>query len=635
MLDTAGLLVWEDFDARRHRSVHQDKRFLKTKRNPRRRLTVCVSFDSPSVPIVHRAKVPLMSESVVEVSGFMVMGLDTRLINTLEYKQPSPIQRETIPVLLEGNDLIGLAGTGTGKTAAFALPILHRLRAAPPKKAGVAVLILTPTRELAIQVAKAVKTYGKPLKVEVLAVYGGTGYLEQIRAIRRGVEIIVATPGRAIDLIKQGQLPLDAVTTVVLDEADEMLNMGFAEDMDAILSQTPKERQTMLFSATMPQRIEEIAKRHLRNPIRIKVARELPASGEASMVRQTAYIVSREHKAKALGRILNIEQPTSAIIFCRTRSDADQLVEGMTTRGFKPLALHGGLTQDQRDRVMARFRSGGADLLIATDIAARGLDISHLSHVINFDVPADPDQYVHRIGRVGRAGRAGVAITLATPREQQGLFQIERTTKQKIVIAPIPTAKDLRASRLDRTRLLLRDVLVKADTSDDLRGLLAELAKDFTPTDVAIAALSLLRQPSQPDDETEIPNGIGPREFKPVRFGPDRFRSDSKAEGARRAGHRPTSRGMAKVYFGIGRDSGVAVRDLVGAIANEAGIPGKDLGVVDLTDRFALVEVPSDVAAHVVEVMQGARIRGRKVNVRADRPPLSTPRTGSRVPFRA
>ena len=595
-------------------------------------MNVWHSFNSPSVPDrPPGVKVTLMSESVVVVSGFAAMGLDPRLMNALEYKDPSPIQREAIPVLLEGKDLVGLAGTGTGKTAAFALPILHRLGAAPLKKPGVAVLILTPTRELAIQVAKAVKTYGNPVKIDVLAVYGGTGYGEQIRAIRRGVDIIVATPGRALDLVKRGKLPLDAVTTVVLDEADEMLNMGFAEDMDAILSETPKDRQTMLFSATMPPRIEEIAKRHLRNPIRIKVAKELPTSGEAAKVRQTAYIVSREYKAKALGRILDIERPTSAIIFCRTRSDVDELVEVLTHRGFKPMALHGGLAQDQRDRVMGRFRSGGADLLVATDIAARGLDISHLSHVINYDIPTDADQYVHRIGRVGRAGRAGVAITLATSREQSGLFQIERTTNQKIVIAPIPTAKDLRASRLDRTRAQLCEALVKADASDDLRCLVDELAKEFTPTDVALAALSLLRQPSRPDEETDIPSGNSPRDFKQDRFRPGINAVDERM----RAGRRPTNHGMVKVFFGIGRDSGVAVRDLIGAIANEAGIPGKDIGAVDLTDRFALVEVPSDVAGYVVEVMQGVRIRGRKVNVRADRPPLPTPKTESRVPLRA
>jgi len=563
-----------------------------------------------------------MPESEVEVSGFAAMGLDPRLMNALDYKEPSPIQREAIPVLLEGKDLVGLAGTGTGKTAAFALPILHRLRANPAKKHGVAVLILTPTRELAIQVAKAMTTYGKPVGISVLAVYGGTGYAEQIRAIRNGVEVVVATPGRALDLMNKGKLPLDTVSMLVLDEADEMLNMGFAEDMDAILAQTPKERQTMLFSATMPPRIEEMTKRHLNNPTRIKVAKEQPASGEAAKVRQTAYIVGYEHKAKALARVLDIEQPTSAIIFCRTRMDADELVGSMAHRGFKPLALHGGLAQDQRDRVMTRFRSGEANLLVATDIAARGLDIAHLSHVINYDIPTDTDQYIHRIGRVGRAGRAGVAITLTTPKEQSGLYNIERVTKQKIVVAPLPTVKDLRAARLNCTRLQLTEALAKAEVSDELRALVAEMSKDFSPTDLALAALTLLRPTAKQDDEKEIPSVAmsAPRSQKQDRF----QRGFDAMEETKQVGRRQTNRGMAKVFFGIGRDAGVAARDFVLAIEHEAGIPGKDIGAIDLTDRFALVEVPGELADYVVESLQGMRIRGRRVNVRADRPPLGT-----------
>ena len=572
-----------------------------------------------------------MSESVAEVSGFEAMGLDPRILSALGYKDPSPIQRESIPVLMQGKDLVGLAGTGTGKTAAFALPILHRLRANEEKKPGVAVLILVPTRELAIQVARAVKTYGKPIKIEVMAVYGGTGYAEQIRAIQRGAEIIVATPGRALDLIRQKKLSLETVSTVVLDEADEMLNMGFAEDMEAILSSTPKDRQTMLFSATMPPRIEEIAKQHLRKPVRIKVAKELPASGEAAKVRQTAYIVMRDHKAKALSRVLELERPTSAIIFCKTRSDADSLLEVLTNSGFKPLALHGGLTQHQRDQVMGRFRNGSADLLVATDIAARGLDIAHLSHVINFDLPTDPDQYVHRIGRVGRAGRAGVAITFASSREQSALGQIERATKQKIAIAPVPTAKDLEASQLDRLKQDLRDVIAKGEGPENLRGLVEELGQEFSPAEVALAALQLLHQPSLAEDEVDFATvQPGPREFRSERPDrgdrpgrPDRPRPGRNAgEERARVGRRPTGRGMAKIYFGIGRDAGVAPRDLVGAIANEAGIPGKDIGTIDMTDRFALVEVPSALAEYIVEEMQGVRIRGRSVNVRADRPPV-------------
>ena len=570
-----------------------------------------------------------MSELNVEASGFAAMGLDSRLMNALGYKDPTPIQQQAIPVLLEGKDLVGLAGTGTGKTAAFALPILHRLRIAKSKKSGVAVLILTPTRELAIQVARAVKTYGRPIKIEVLAVYGGTGYTDQIRAIRRGAEIIVATPGRALDLIKRGKLPLDAVTTVVLDEADEMLKMGFAEDMDAILSQTPKDRQTMLFSATMPPRIEEIANRHLRNPIRIKVAKERPANGEAAKVRHTAYVVSRENRANALGRILDFEQPTSAIIFCRTRSDVDGLVDLLTNRGFKPLPLHGGLTQDQRDQVMGRFRSGKADLLVATDIAARGLDIAQLSHVINFDLPKDADQYVHRTGRVGRAGRAGVAITFATARERAGLAQIERATKQKIVIAPIPTVKDLEASRIDLTRQQLREALAKTDGLEDLRNLVGELAKELSPTDIAVAALSLLRQPSRPEDKADFQSGHGQGDVKQEQ---PRAGTNAKDEGTK-IGRRPTNSDMARIYFGIGREAGVQVRDLVIALEEEAGIPGKDIGAIELNKQCAFVEVPSELAEYVVEVMQGARIRRRKFDVRIDRPSVQSPKTEDRIPL--
>ena len=585
-----------------------------------------------------------MSEVVAPVgaAGFVSLGLDPRIVAALGYNDPTPIQKEAIPVLLQGKDLVGLAGTGTGKTAAFALPILHKLATAGTKPTGVSALVLTPTRELAVQVSKAIAVYGKPIGIEVLAVYGGTAYAEQVRTIRRGVHVVVATPGRALDLVRQGKLPLDAVKSVVLDEADEMLDMGFAEDIDAILSATPKDRQTMLFSATMPPRIEEIAQRHLRSPVRIRVAAAKPVEGEEAQVRQTAYLVRREHKLATLGRILDVERPTSAIIFCRTRSEADELTEMLGLRDFKPLALHGGLTQEQRDRVMKLFRSGVADLLVATDIAARGLDISHLSHVINFDVPPQAEAYVHRIGRVGRAGRQGVAITLAFPREQGALAQIERLTKQKIHIAPIPTGKDLKAARLERIKQTLREAVAALDVSNELRGMIGELEKEFPIKDIALAATVLLGGPTRPSDESDIPSAApafssGPRsngppslQHRPV----DRSRFNNNAGNAgnagdeerRRAGGRPTNKGMAKVFFGIGRDSGVATRDLVGAITNETGIPGQDLGAIDLTDRFALVEVPSDAADYVVEVMQGVRIKGRKVNVRPDRPP---PRNGS------
>ncbi|WP_246539290.1 DEAD/DEAH box helicase [Telmatocola sphagniphila] len=569
-------------------------------------------------------------------SGFLELGLDPRIIKALNYDTPSPIQRESIPHLLEGKDLVGLAGTGTGKTAAFSLPLIHRLANSPNKNRGTSILVLVPTRELAMQVAKAMQTYGKPLGIDVLAVYGGTGYGDQIRSIRRGIDVIVATPGRSLDLIQKGKLPLNDITAVVLDEADEMLDMGFAEDIEAILSETPKARQTMLFSATMPPRIEAIASRHLQNPVRIKVAREKTAHDEVPKVRQQAYLIQRQNKLAALGRILDMEMPTSAIIFCRTRTEADDLTEMLSHRGYSPLALHGGLSQEQRDRVMKKFREGAADLLIATDIAARGLDIKHLSHVVNFDVPTQAEAYVHRIGRVGRAGREGVAITLSTPREQWQLNTIERETKQKIEIVRIPTVVELRKKRLEKTAGDLRELLVKADFSDDLRAMLGSLEEDFDVRDVALAAAKLLSQNGKTEtEEKDIPavseekqrnNRSGPggqggsgghggnREGRPIRSG---------EQDRKRAGARPTAKGMAKIYFGIGFDANVGPRDLVGAIANEAGIAGKDLGAIDITDRFSLVEVPQDVAAYVVEAMQGTRIRGRKVNVRPDRMPKS------------
>ena len=585
---------------------------------------------TPPTPVVEEAVAPVVATPPPAVTPpqnpFDALGLDPRLVKALGYSDPSPIQREAIPPLLAGKDLVGLAGTGTGKTAAFALPMIHRMANNNAKRTGVSGIILAPTRELAVQVAKAVTNYGKPVGIEVLAVYGGTGYNDQIRSIRRGVDIIVATPGRCLDLIRKGKMPLDSVTTVVLDEADEMLDMGFAEDIEAILSETPASRQTMLFSATMPPRIEDIAAKHLRNPLRIKVAREKSPDADAPKVRQTAYVVRRDYKLTALGRILDLERPTSAIIFCRTRTEADELTETLSRRGFKPMALHGGLSQEQRDRVMKAFRTGSADLLIATDIAARGLDIEQLSHVVNFDVPPQAEAYVHRIGRVGRAGRAGVAITLATPNEQYQLKHIERETSQKIELAKVPTVEQLRQSRVDHTAEILRDALSDTNFTSSLRGMIGKLSEDFPVQDIALAAARLLTRPSREEDDVEIPDAQRDSRNDRGRPGPGGGGGFGGAGGNRertRAGGRPTSKGMAKVFFGIGRDAGITPRDLVGAIANEVGIPGKDLGQIDVTDRFALVEVPADVAEYVVEVMQGSRIRGRKVHVRPDRPPRS------------
>ena len=354
-----------------------------------------------------------------EQGGFAALGLREQLLARLVelgYEEPTPIQAETIPQLLTGVDLLGQAATGTGKTAAFALPIIEAI--APNSPAVPQALVVVPTRELAVQVSEAMHTYGRGQGLKVVPIYGGQPIPRQLQALRRGVHVVVATPGRAIDHIRRGSLELDDIRTVVLDEADEMLDMGFTEDIETILEETPTERQTVLFSATMPPRIQKIAETYQRDPVLVKIA-AADTAAERARVRQTAYVVMRQHKANALGRVLDMEAPVATIVFCRTRGEVDELTATMNGRGYRAEALHGGMDQQQRDRVMGRLKDGIAELLVATDVAARGLDVDTLTHVVNYDVPSSPESYVHRIGRVGRAGREGVAITLAEPRQRR------------------------------------------------------------------------------------------------------------------------------------------------------------------------------------------------------------------------
>src|SRR3954454_11348687 len=434
----------------------------------------------------------------------------------LGYEEPTPIQREAIPPLIEGRDLQGQAATGTGKTAAYALPLLERLPAGRRDPEPV-VLVLVPTRELAIQVSEALYRYGRELGARVVPVYGGQPIGRQLRALDGGVDVVVATPGRALDHVRRSTLRLGSVATVVLDEADEMLDMGFAEDLEAILDETPEERQTVLFSATMPRRLDALARRYLRDPVRIQVAHERPASGEAPRARQTAYVVPRASKPAALGRVLDVEAPTAAIVFCRTRDEVDQLTETLNGRGYRAEALHGGMNQEQRDRVMGRLRSGTAELLIATDVAARGLDVEHLTHVVNYNVPSASDSYVHRIGRVGRAGREGVAITLAEPREHRMLKTIERVTGQRIPVQKVPSTADLRARRLELTRAALHESLLE-DQLDQFRVVVETLTDDFDVMQVALAAVKLAHEATGgPVDDDEIPEPPAPREHREPR----------------------------------------------------------------------------------------------------------------------
>jgi ATP-dependent RNA helicase DeaD len=390
---------------------------------------------------------------------------------------------------------------------------------------------------------------------------------------------------------------------VVLDEADEMLDMGFAEDIEAILQSTPAERQTVLFSATMPARIDGMARRHLRDPVKIHMGRAAVDTGQAPLVRQVAYVVPRAFKTATLGRILDVESPAAAIVFCRTRDEVDQIAGTLNGRGYRAEALHGGMTQEQRDRVMGRLRAGTADLIVATDVAARGLDIDQLTHVVNYEVPSAPDSYVHRIGRVGRAGREGVAITLVEPREHRMLKTIERVTKQRITVEKIPTVADLRSRRLELTRAAIEEAIIE-DDFDGYRVVVESLADKFDVMEVALAAVKLVHEANGPvADDEDIPE-VAPKGDRPAR--PSKGPRPPRDSGA----------GVTRLFIGAGRSAGIRPQDIVGAIAGETRLSGRDIGAIEIADRFTLVEVPEAAADEVVRALRASTIKGKKATVR-------------------
>jgi ATP-dependent RNA helicase DeaD len=632
--------------------------------------------------------------------GFAALPLDPRILHTLAdlgYEEPTPVQLAAIPPLLEGRDLLAEAPTGTGKTAAFALPILQRLAARldADRDAGRSVegrgvpqdgrgsrptsLVLAPTRELAMQVAEAVHWYGRELGVRVVPVYGGQPITTQLHRLARGVDVVVATPGRVVDHLDRGTIRFDEVEMVILDEADEMLDMGFADDLERILGSLPLERQTALFSATIAGPIARLAESHLRQPVRVRVHSERAAEGEPARVRQVAYVVRRADKLAALGRILDLEDGAATLVFARTRGEVDDLAEALSGRGRDAAALHGGLSQEQRDRIMGRFRDGALDVLVATDVAARGLDIGHISHVVNYDVPSSPDTYVHRTGRTGRAGREGVAITLVEPREHRLLRDIERTIKAPIQIAGLPTVADMREHRLDRLSGSLREALV-AGGSDRYRAVVESLSGEFELVDIALAAVSLADAEARGEEDiAELASAVLPtfdRPARPVRgagtrprFGEERpggFAPRPRPVGAPhppgaplphgptppfgagpasgpmpagpRKGFRPSGwrdndgrpvmrqprvgsggGGITRLFVGAGRAAGVRPGDLVGAITNEAGLRGGDIGAIQIADGFSLVEIPEAAAEQVIGALRGTTIRGQKVVVRRER----------------
>ncbi len=581
---------------------------------------------------------PVLAASPAEDgAGFIGLGLDRRLVDALSalgYEEPTDVQREAIPPLLAGHDILAEAPTGTGKTAAFALPMIQRLGADAPRGGRPRALVLTPTRELAIQVAEAIHRYGQPFGIRVLPVYGGQAIGQQLRGLARGVDVLVATPGRAVDHLTRASIALDAIKFVVLDEADEMLDMGFAEDLEAILSATPAGRQTALFSATISAAIAKIARRHLREPVRVRIDRERRSRETAARVRQVAYVVRRADKSVALGRILDLEDPTSALVFARTRGEVDDLAQRLAAQGHDTAALHGGMAQEQRDRVMGRFREGALDVLVATDVAARGLDIEHVSHVVNYDIPANPGAYIHRIGRTGRAGREGVAITLVEPREHRLLRNIEGVLRTRLEVAQIPTVADLRERRLEVLRGTIREALL-GDGLDRFRAVVEPLAEEFDVVDVALAAVSVAEAAIGRD------GAAGEAEIAPASLFGDaraggpagaRPRLDRAPGGRRSPGVPPDGApgrddGRAgpwiRLWVGAGRETGVRPGDIVGLITNQAGVGPRAIGAIQIAGRFSIVEVAEGAADEIVRSMRGVLLRGKPVQIRRDREPAA------------
>ena len=571
--------------------------------------------------------------------SFADLGLGQELLTELAalgYEEPTPIQKAAIPPLVAGRDLLGQAATGTGKTAAFALPMLERIgreRAEPLKPLG---LVLVPTRELAVQVAEAYGSYGKGLRVSVVPVFGGADFRKQAMGLRKGAQVVVATPGRALDHMRRESLDLSALKMVVLDEADEMLDMGFAEDLEAILTATPETRQTALFSATLAPRIARIAEKHLRDPERVQIAREKGVKGTAAKVRQVAYVVPRAFKVVTLGRVLDMEDPALALVFCRTRIEVDELADALTGRGYRVEALHGGMGQMDRDRVMRKARGQAVDVVVATDVAARGIDIDHLSHVVNFDVPPAPETYVHRIGRTGRAGREGTAITIATQREGRMMRNIESLTKQRFEMADVPTPDQVRTRRLDR----MKGELSKAVEAGELEPYLSAIrSMEMDPAELAAAAMKSLHEARRGDhaaeDKVQVPKWEdrgGPSHSRtpserdsrgterPERAGGWKKKTPERGDRAERAPARG-GRGapeFVRIFVGGGKRMGMRPNDLVGAIANEANVNPRSLGGIEIDEMSSFVEVPAHEADHIIQVLRKATLRGRKVKVSRD-----------------
>ncbi len=571
-----------------------------------------------------------MTTSLPTPAGsFRELDLPSPLLTALEevgYETPSPIQAQSIPYLIKGRDLLGHAPTGTGKTAAFALPLLARIDCS---KAQVQVMVLTPTRELAIQVAEAFQRYAKHLKgFHVLPIYGGQEYGGQIRQLKRGVQVVVGTPGRVMDHMRKGTLKLDSLQALVLDEADEMLRMGFIDDVEWVLEQTPPERQIALFSATMPREIERIARRHLDDPYEISIKSK---AATADTIRQRYWLVSGVHKLDALTRILEVEPFDALIIFVRTKTATMELAERLEARGYAAAGLNGDIVQKQREQIVERLKKGGLDIIVATDVAARGLDVDRISLVVNYDIPYDAETYIHRIGRTGRAGRQGDALLFVAPRERRMLKTIERATRKKIDPLELPSTEVVNNKRIAAFKQSISDTLAAGEL-DFMLGLVDQYQQEHDVPALEIAAAlakmtlgdrDLLLPPDRPQkrvdrrDEREPRSRREPRERKPRQREPEE--------------------GMERYRIAVGRQHGVKPGNIVGAIANEAGLDSQHIGHIDIQESFSFIDLPSGMPEDIFRDLQKVRVCGQMMRLsRAgeDRKPArkgASPKGGKRT----
>lgn len=554
-----------------------------------------------------------MSDSENPTLSFADLGLAPAILDALKdvgYETPSPIQAESIPALLDGVDILGQAQTGTGKTAAFALPLLNRV---DPNLHQPQLLVLAPTRELAIQVAEACETYSRYLSgVRTLSIYGGQAYDTQLRALRKGVQVVIGTPGRVMDHIRRGTLVLDKLQALVLDEADEMLRMGFIDDVEWILQHTPPARQIALFSATMPNEVRRIADNYLNNPTIVKIASK---TATASTIRQRIWEVRGMSKFAALTRMLEQQEHDAALIFVRTKTMTEELTEQLRAEGFPAAALHGDIPQAQREKIVDKLKKGNLEILVATDVVARGLDVDRITHVFNFDIPYDTESYVHRIGRTGRAGRSGDAILFVTPRERGLLRQIERRTSSTLEKLVLPTAAEINQMRAQRLKKQLVDATGTPDATA-YHKLITDLVTEsgITASALAAAALGLMNSDRRffLDENEPDPNAAPPKRER--ERGPRQERGGKP--GSRQRNREALDADKQRYWINVGHDHGVKPGNIVGAIANEAGINSGQIGRVDISSGFTTVDLPSNLSKAQLSQLAKARVCGQALNIR-------------------